>query len=340
MVLDLVFWLYKALKKRQDDKVIDLAEFRRELSRSGVPEPRARAALAYAIEHLPVAEVEDLFERVLGIGLRSPKILELGADYFLGMRRYAVAKHLASDLCYEHARHGTALRTVGLTHHLLGDYSLALSALNEFLEHEPGDTLAFHFAATAHLRTRSFRSALEMDQRLPLDGDRIAWLAAVQRRRPSRRNWYGRPSHSPYDRKLERFLRDIRHTPLSGRLADVASVDRALGLGRYVSDSRRFREPDVWEAPVSFERHLQGDCEDFALWAWVQLNRMGQKARFTIGGMYSEEINHAWVTLYGGRRVRVLECTPQFFNAPIAAEHAPEYRPVHSIDWQGSWFAH
>ncbi|MCH8083556.1 MAG: hypothetical protein IH885_04910, partial [Myxococcales bacterium] len=70
----------------------------------------------------------------------------------------------------------------------------------------------------------------------------------------------------------------------------------------------------------------------FALWAWVQLLRQGVNARFVIGGLYADGINHAWVQIYGRRSVGVLECVPAGYNPVIPARSAIEYTPLISFD--------
>ena len=59
-----------------------------------------------------------------------------------------------------------------------------------------------------------------------------------------------------------------------------------------------------------------------------------------IGGLYSQDFNHAWVQIYKGSRVRVLECTPAGYNIPIAAASANEYKPMMSLSSNLCWHDH
>lgn len=64
----------------------------------------------------------------------------------------------------------------------------------------------------------------------------------------------------------------------------------------YVSDRRQFGVDDYWMRPDQFERNRRGDCEDFALWTWCQLVRLGFDVRFVIGTAGFSRNGHAWVT--------------------------------------------
>ncbi len=52
---------------------------------------------------------------------------------------------------------------------------------------------------------------------------------------------------------------------------------------KYVSDSDLFQEADFWQHPCTFEQLRKGDCEDFALWAWRKMVRLGYQAEFVAG---------------------------------------------------------
>ncbi len=70
----------------------------------------------------------------------------------------------------------------------------------------------------------------------------------------------------------------------------------------YVRDVELFREVDFWQHPCTFEHLRKGDCEDFALWAWRKLVRLGHDAELVAGR--SEEAAcshgcHTWVMLRG-----------------------------------------
>lgn len=76
---------------------------------------------------------------------------------------------------------------------------------------------------------------------------------------------------------------------------------------RYVSDPEQFGVPDHWMRPDQFEKSRRGDCEDFALWAWWQLLRMGYDARFVLGRVGYGRRFHAWVSFVEDGSHQLLE---------------------------------
>lgn len=73
----------------------------------------------------------------------------------------------------------------------------------------------------------------------------------------------------------------------------------------YRRDPELFQEADFWQHPATFEQLRQGDCEDFALWTWRKLVRLGFEAEF-VAGRWEEggcPEGHAWV-IYEERGVR------------------------------------
>ena len=68
----------------------------------------------------------------------------------------------------------------------------------------------------------------------------------------------------------------------------------------YVSDPDLFQEADFWQHPCTFEHLRKGDCEDFALWAWRKLVRLGYQAEFVAGqfvlpGCLDYGHGHTWL---------------------------------------------
>jgi len=67
----------------------------------------------------------------------------------------------------------------------------------------------------------------------------------------------------------------------------------------YVTDLEQFQKCDVWQHPGIFEQRRQGDCEDFALWAWRKLAEVGIDAEFFVGRVICAETRidrqHAWI---------------------------------------------
>ena len=103
---------------------------------------------------------------------------------------------------------------------------------------------------------------------------------------------------------------------------------------RYEEDSSAFRRLDVWLPPAEFERRRVGDCEDHAIWAWVQLVRLGVDARFMTG--YFKTL-HAWVVLYPD--VRVFEATDKHEDYS-PGEPGPLYDPLWSVDGRLRFYWH
>ena len=148
-------------------------------------------------------------------------------------------------------------------------------------------------------------------------------------------NWRFRPAAVTYTLGFA-----VLNAPLRFLARDVTEIDLWINSCRYVPDERLFGEVDYWQTPDQTERNSMGDCEDFAIWAWVQLLRQGTRSRMVLGGLYSDDLNHAWVQIYARGAVGVLECTPTGYNQVIGSRHATEYRPVFSIDKNLRWYAH
>jgi len=151
-------------------------------------------------------------------------------------------------------------------------------------------------------------------------------------------DWHGRPV-APIE--LERTLghhpvtRAYEHRPpthlarsfegyLAARLRMVCrsweDVFEFLRRCEYARDRALFGVDELWLHPEDFERLCAGDCEDSAIWAWVQLARAGIAARFTAG--LHDGSGHAWVTIYEGRTPLVFETTAK----------DPDYRPETPTD--------
>ncbi len=65
----------------------------------------------------------------------------------------------------------------------------------------------------------------------------------------------------------------------------------------YMRDPELFQEADFWQHPCTFEALRRGDCEDFSLWAWRKLVRLGHDAEFVVGICRSPGCTaaHTWV---------------------------------------------
>lgn len=95
-------------------------------------------------------------------------------------------------------------------------------------------------------------------------------------------------------------------------------IHRWLRDCRYARDREVFVEGDFWQHPCTFERLRQGDCEDFALWAWRKLLELGYEAFFVVGRHGTDPmtdlplarfIAHAWIVFRRNGATYVYEPT-------------------------------
>lgn len=279
--------------------------------------------------------VSAVLSQLTAIGKIDASIAKSAASYFLEQRHYREAQRWAQIVAYDYQDFDMR-RLLAIVDVLCGDYEIGLSHASEYLTKNRPDAELDAFRMEALLRSGATTDLLEFSEERGYDGPTIDFL----RRRPrfGAFSWRGAPTKKgafvgEHDvESFRKFMRGALKSPDLQLCEDQAEVDLRLSSGRYVDDLDRLHHPDAWEAPSSFQRHMSGDCEDFALWAWAQLSRLGHRARFVVGGLHDDEMNHAWVTLHGGDRVRVLECTPKRYNPTINARAALEYRPHLSID--------
>lgn len=107
----------------------------------------------------------------------------------------------------------------------------------------------------------------------------------------------------------------------------------------YTRDDAVHERRDVWLHPEDFEKSRRGDCEDHALWAWVQLGRIGWDVRFTVGLQGGG--GHAWITVFRGTQIRILEATAKRADELLLDLPASgDYEPVWSVDVQLRFYVH
>jgi len=279
--------------------------------------------------------VSAVLDQLTALGKVDASIAKSAASYYLEQRHYQEAQRWTQIVAYDFQDFDVR-RLLAIVDVLCGDYAIGLSHASEYLTKNRTDAELDAFRMEALLRSGATTDLIEFSEARGYDGPTIDFL----RRRPrfGAFSWPGAPTKKgamvgEYDvESFRNFMRGALKSPDLQLCEDQAEIDLRLSSGRYVEDLDRLHHPDAWEAPSSFQHHMSGDCEDFALWAWAQLCRLGYRARFVLGGLREEEMNHAWVTLHGGDRVRVLECTPKRYNPTINARSAIEYRPHLSID--------
>lgn len=292
-------------------------------------------------------ELKKALERILVCNnLRTSKIIAFALQHHLQKRDYHNAYRYAKDLCYYHDRYGKSLLELSKIAILKSQYNLAANWLYEYIAHNTANLdIAKYWLGTCFLRQRDFQKAINClsDNDNPLAStDLMSWLYAITdgKRNTHNINWFGRKA-APMGRlaKLD-WKTNVINSSLSFQARNLSDIDAWINKGKYVSDERLYGEADKWQIPSVFEKIRAGDCEDFALWTWVQLLRMNNNARFMLGGLYSDELNHAWVCIYGRSSIKILECTPSEFNIPIDAKNAPEYLPILSLDKSLTWYNH
>lgn len=284
----------------------------------------------------------EFLSKLLSNNCYSERILNQGVEAYYYLTDYRNAYHLAKKLNYEFEKPGTALLKLGYLALINRDYRFAINWLEEYRENRKNSAEAVGYIAECSLRLGDFRQALALYEEAAPHDEVTRWLHHVCGRGLTRRkkNWHGR--RIPRLKRLQAMTwrADVLGAKLQQQARNIREIDQMINSFQYVSDDRLFKTADYWQVPAEFENNRRGDCEDFALWVWVQLLRINIRARFVLGGMYSDELNHAWVHIYDKQGVQVLECTPRDFNRPIPARSAHEYIPLWSIDKSLLCYAH
>ncbi len=100
---------------------------------------------------------------------------------------------------------------------------------------------------------------------------------------------------------------------------------------RYVSDEGR----DHWQTPEETEAKGSGDCEDKAVWLYVQLKKNNvDSARLVIGRYRSIDRGlHVWVTMTDkDGRVMILDPSKQKRSWALTDFSERYYNPIYSFD--------
>lgn len=142
------------------------------------------------------------------------------------------------------------------------------------------------------------------------------------------------PSTYPMGRYLSK--------PLTVNCRNIEDMRQFLLKCSYISDQEQFNKEDYWMPPEEFEKRLQGDCDDFSIWAWRQLIEMGYTTRFVIGrsGKYGE--CHAWVTYQSSSKYFLLEPLLHVIKK-MPKLSTVRYKPKFSCEWDGnkiSYYVH
>jgi predicted transglutaminase-like cysteine proteinase len=283
--------------------------------------------------------------KVSSMGQVSRSLRQFALKFSLHVRDYRDAYKHAEILCYEHDRYGEPLLQLAEIAYVLERYSLATGWLHEYIERHRRAAKAHELLALCYLRQRDFEKALDRFGEL---GDTSAnfliaqWLSEILEggRRLRSQDWFGRKKRGLGRLESLDWKNRVLNSPLSFQARSLGEIANWINGCRYVTDERLFGEADHWQVPADLEQRRVGDCEDFSLWAWVQLLRLNYNARLVLGGLCSEESDHAWVCMYTGNGVKVLECTPTGYNMPLSARNAPEYLPMWSMDRSLIFYEH
>lgn len=283
---------------------------------------------------------------IMSSNLRSRELSEFAVQHYLRIRDYYKAYRYSKDLCYHYDRYGDALLQLSRIAILISHYNLAAMWLHEYLRHNTMNRdIAYYWLGHCFLRQRSLShalSCLNKGKGYLTDVQLFRWLTALDegKQKQTRQNWFGHKARPMRRLQTLNWKNNVLNSHLVFEANSIAQIDEWINSGSYVSDERLFGQADRWQLPSEIEKYRCGDCEDFSLWAWVQLLRMNVNARFMLGGLFDNELNHAWVCIYNKDGVKVLECTPSQFNVPIAAKNAPEYLPLLSLDKSLQWYSH
>jgi len=110
---------------------------------------------------------------------------------------------------------------------------------------------------------------------------------------------------------------------------DLKELSAFLIECQYASDKSQFNIDDYWMEPVHFENKKQGDCEDFSLFTWKQLIKMGIESRFVVGTVGKNK-GHAWCTAIIKGKKYIVE--PLMAKAPILPAFTfMNYKPKISV---------
>ena len=347
-VLDLIIKVIRARQGMQEELTEEqLEELGRRLVKGDVNQAQAEILLSKQAEQGDLQAVNSTLEYMAALGMDGQRTLEIASRFYLAHRHYAEAQRHAETLCYEYQRYGPALRMLAMLDVLQGDYVSALVHIEEYNEYNRRDAELLWYQLDALMRSGAINAAAELNREVGLRPELEFFIQNRVSGKSFRKfSWHGRPTRKGamfegFDiPRAQRFFADMQRRPLQREVEDLPMLDLLINIGTYVPDQRQFGHPEVWVHPAAFELTMTGDCEDFALWAWVNLCRLGYPARFMIGGLYTEDLNHAWVSIHRRGTVQVLECTPQGFNPLILAQHAVEYRPWWSVDRNLHFYQH
>ena len=96
---------------------------------------------------------------------------------------------------------------------------------------------------------------------------------------------------------------------------------------KYKKDKKLFGVEDYWQTAEEFLAHLQGDCEDYAVFADEELTKMGY-ASFLLNIYGGQELAHTVTIFQDGKKFGVFnEAKLQYFEADTLEQVLALYQP-------------
>jgi len=159
----------------------------------------------------------------------------------------------------------------------------------------------------------------------------------------------GKPVGAPVSRKRKHLFHGtfpmVRYVsqPLQHQCLSIKEIARFLSRCNYVSDQDQFNREDYWMPPEEFENRKKGDCDDFALWTWRQLQGLGYKVRYVVGITGKYGAGHAWVTMEDNDKHYIVEPLAGGIGEKLPRLSLITYQPGGSVEWDGkniSYYVH
>ena len=160
-------------------------------------------------------------------------------------------------------------------------------------------------------------------------------LDAIDAERPSYEACAADPAACPGGaaRAWLRFLATLADRPLRER---VDAVNRYANRWPYRSDRELWGRSDHWASPLEFLSR-SGDCEDYAIFKYVSLRRLGVPAaamHLVVLQDTARDLAHAVLTVDIGATTYVLDNLADDLVQPAGLPH---YVPYYSVNETGRW---
>jgi hypothetical protein len=148
-------------------------------------------------------------------------------------------------------------------------------------------------------------------------------------------NYEGKRTDDPNEIELIRRHSDYPmefhlYDEINNYFKDIRLLQDFLKECEYISDEKHFNKKDFWMLAKNFENEKKGDCEDFSLYTWRQLLKMGYKARLVIGFVSKKMNGHAWITAIKDNKAYIVD--PTLAKIPLLTPGlVSRYVPIYSI---------